>query len=313
MYSPTSSNPAPSTLSLAIRFILRQLEHHKSSPNQNRALVIGIQGPQGSGKSHLATQLLTSPELRHLSLANLSLDDLYFPHSKLVQVAQENPGNPLLKGRGQAGTHDLRLGMKVLQELRESKKGGEVRVPVFEKSLNSGEGDRVAQNEWVSVKEGRVDVVIFEGWMLGFRSIEKERLEELYRLKKGEATKELGLDYDEPFYLEQSLDSLQSVNGRLGEYEEGLWSLVDGFLELRPERMGYVWEWRLEQEHNMKRSNGGIGMTDDQVKTFISRYMPGYELFLDGIEATGKGNSWEGKGLRIEIGKERQVLATKEF
>jgi len=45
----------------------------------------------------------------------------------------------------------------------------------------------------------------------------------------------------------------------------------------------------------------------------LSRYMPGYELFLDGIEATGKGNSWEGKGLRIEIGKERQVLATKEF
>jgi len=53
--------------------------------------------------------------------------------------------------------------MKVLQELRDSKQGGEVRVPVFEKSLNSGEGDRVAQNEWVSVK-GKVDVVIFEGW-----------------------------------------------------------------------------------------------------------------------------------------------------
>lgn len=141
--------------------------------------------------------------------------------------------------------------MKVLQELRDSKQGGEVRVPVFEKSLNSGEGDRVAQNEWVSVK-GKVDVVIFEGWMLGFRSIGKERLEELYRLNRGEATKELGLDYDEPFYLEQSLDSLESVNRRLGEYEEGLWSLVDGFLELRPERMGYVWEWRLEVSRALK-------------------------------------------------------------
>jgi len=41
--------------------------------------------------------------------------------------------------------------------------------------------------------------------------------------------------------------------------------------------------------------------------------MPGYELFLNGIEAKGKGNSWEGRGLRIEIGKKREVIGTKEF
>jgi len=48
--SPTSPPQAPSTLSLATSFILQQLEHHRnSSTNKDRALVIGIQGPQGSG------------------------------------------------------------------------------------------------------------------------------------------------------------------------------------------------------------------------------------------------------------------------
>lgn len=99
----------------------------------------------------------------------------------------------------------------------------------------------------------------------------------------------------------------------------------------------------------MKAKNGGIGMTDDQVKEFISRYalsflpllsppndarmtepvnfecryMPGYELFSSSSRI-GKTNregddeeKEKGKGrnpiLRIEIGKKREVVGVEEI
>lgn len=294
--SPTSCSPpsgcssqAPSTLSLATSFILSQLSHHRSSKEKDRALVIGIQGPQGSGKrslllhpsssishspllslesslgkSHLANQLIRTPELSHLKLANLSLDDLYLSHQRLEDLAKTNPSNPLLSGRGQAGTHDLKLGIKVLKELKGSKEGSQIKIPVFEKSLFGGQGDRLSESEWVSV-EGKVDVVIFEGWMLGFHSISNERLEELCKLSRKQAKKELRLDYDEAFYLGLKEESLRVVNEGLRGYEQGLWKEIDTFLELRPERMGYVWEWRLEVSElgsllwNRRLEGDGIG------------------------------------------------------
>lgn len=80
----------------------------------------------------------------------------------------------------------------------------------------------------------------------------------------------------------------------------------------------------------MKATNGGIGMTDDEVKSFIARfvflllidrdellkgtnyrYMPGYELYLDSIER--KDCRWSGKGLKLIIGKDRSVVEQESF
>ncbi|GAA5902649.1 putative ATP-dependent kinase [Sporobolomyces salmoneus] len=305
------------TLEITTDFILSSLEQRASSNGvKQTALVIGIQGPQGSGKSYLAQQLETSPKLSHLRIANLSLDDLYLPHSRLVELASSNPSNELLSGRGQAGTHDLPLGVEVLSKLRERR---EVKIPRFEKSLHGGEGDRLPESKWPTVKGGEVDLVLFEGWMLGFKSIPvKEDLSKVYEQAKAEPksreVKELlgGIDYDEPFILRSKLNDLEKLNEELKEYER-LWELVDGWVELRPERLGYVWQWRLEQEHTMKAKNGGIGMTDEQVKTFISRYMPGYELFSS-VSKIPKGNESKKHGslLTVEIGKQRQVVNVEE-
>ncbi|GAA5957758.1 hypothetical protein JCM3765_003756 [Sporobolomyces pararoseus] len=300
-----------STLQLTTDFILSQYSKH----GKDRALVIGIQGPQGSGKSYLAQQLESCPSLSHLRIANLSLDDLYLPHSKLVELARANPGNELLSGRGQAGTHDLPLGIEVLKRLRE-RIDGEVRIPRFEKSLNGGEGDRLAENDWTSVK-GPVDVVLFEGWMLGFRSIpSRDELAKVYKLAR-ESPKEVkellgGIDYEEPFISHCQLEHLEKLNDELEGYDK-LWELVDGWVEIKPKRLGYVWEWRLEQEHTMKAKNGGIGMTDEQVKTFISRYMPGYELFSSSSKVPkGEDSKKRGPLLSVEIGKHRQVVNVDE-
>ncbi|GAA5972281.1 hypothetical protein JCM21900_002571 [Sporobolomyces salmonicolor] len=326
----SSSSEPQSTLDLASTFILDQLDRHRRawavehSGKNAPALVVGVQGPQGSGKSHLASLLPTSPSLAHLRIASLSLDDLYLPHHVLTTLASAHPTNALLHGRGQAGTHDVPLGLSVLEALKSAQEQEVVHLPVFEKSLHAGEGDRLPASQWVGV-EAPLDVVVFEGWMTGFRALPPQELSRVYALARAEpakAAEELGLDYGEPFLLQHKEADLLEVNQALGcglagdGGEEGagyerLWGMVDCLVQLRPERMGFVWEWRLEQEHNMKAKNGGVGMSDEQVKTFIARYMPGYELFLRGIEAPH--STWKGKGLRVKIGRRREVVGVERF
>ena len=70
--SPTSPPQAPSTLSLATSFILSQLSHHRNSKEKDRAMVIGIQGPQGSGKRSLL--LHPSSSISHSPLLSLEVE-----------------------------------------------------------------------------------------------------------------------------------------------------------------------------------------------------------------------------------------------
>ena len=42
-----------------------------------------------------------------------------------------------------------------------------VEIPRYDKSAYNGKGDRAKQSEWMKMK-GPLDLVIVEGWMLGF-------------------------------------------------------------------------------------------------------------------------------------------------
>ncbi|KWU43048.1 D-glycerate 3-kinase [Rhodotorula sp. JG-1b] len=339
--SPPPSTMPQTALDLAAAFILDQLDLQRTASNANHGgsqsadggrasppLFVGLQGPQGSGKSYLASKLPARlAELAQarssetpLRTVSVSLDDLYLPWSELKGVAAENPGNKLLSGRGQAGTHDLQLAKTVLEQFKTAYRNpdAEAVIPVFEKSLHGGEGDRLDRSEWVRIEmAGDVDIVLFEGWMNGFqpscRSPGGDDLQQKYRLateRPEEAKQAFRIDYDRPFFLEHSLQHLRTVERNLREYTD-LWSYIDTFVQLKPERLGYVWEWRLEQEHNMKAKNGGVGMTDEQVKDFIARYMPGYELWLPNV--TEGDNPWRGRGLQIQLNKAREAVAVEKF
>lgn len=85
--------------------------------------------------------------------------------------AQENASNRLLQVRGNAGTHDLKLGSDTLAALKSaSGSGGQVAVPRYDKSQNQGRGDRADESSWPTV-QGPLDIVLFEGWMLGFQPL----------------------------------------------------------------------------------------------------------------------------------------------
>jgi D-glycerate 3-kinase len=87
---------------------------------------------------------------------------------------QANPDNALLQYRGNAGSHDLGLGTATLEALvAATSPDTAVAVPRYDKSQNAGRGDRAPQDAWPQVK-GPVDVVLFEGWMLGFAPIQAD-------------------------------------------------------------------------------------------------------------------------------------------
>lgn len=93
---------------------------------------------------------------------------------------QANPGNKLLQLRGNPGTHDLTLGLEVLGELAEpvdpdvvDPANPGVKIPRYDKSRHGGKGDRTHPKTWPVVQDP-VDVILFEGWMLGFSPLSDE-------------------------------------------------------------------------------------------------------------------------------------------
>ncbi len=123
-------------------------------------LVVGICGPQGSGKSTLTALLAWLLEARSLRTATLSIDDLYLTRAARERLAIEI--HPLLRTRGVPGTHDPTLGLSVLDALARPEP---VALPRFDKAVD----DRAPTSDW-PVFEGPADVVLLEGWCVGARA-----------------------------------------------------------------------------------------------------------------------------------------------
>ena len=73
-----------------------------------------------------------------------------------------------MKGRGVAGTHDIQLGVDALDKMINGK--GEIKVPVYNKAAYNGLGGRWKESDWLTI-QGPLDLVIFEGWMLGYSPV----------------------------------------------------------------------------------------------------------------------------------------------
>jgi len=205
------------------RYILDQL-------NEQRPLFVALQGPQGSGKSYVSAQLqshLQSPPYS-LRVAVLSIDDIYLPHEGLISLAKANPQNALWQGRGQPGTHDVKLGLEILAAL--STGNNSVELPRFDKSLFSGEGDRLPMDGSgkIITQPPRVDIVIFEGWCVGFNPITDDELEERWDGTWKVEREKLGLGENQ---MGRKVD-INAINDVLQGYLP-LWDFFDVFVQVR--------------------------------------------------------------------------------
>mgnify|MGYP001470693550 CR=1 FL=1 len=135
--------------------LLRFARNDEEGGVGKRPLVVGINGAQGSGKTTVCRFLEVLLAERGLAAVTLSLDDLYLTRAERRAAAAEI--HPLFATRGVPGTHDVGLGMAVLDRLLA---GEAADLPCFDKAAD----DRAAGARRV---EGPVDVVLFEGWCVG--------------------------------------------------------------------------------------------------------------------------------------------------
>ncbi|MDP1916146.1 MAG: hypothetical protein Q8L14_07865 [Myxococcales bacterium] len=217
--------------------------HHLRAARR-RPLMVGLNAPQGAGKTTLTKSLVGLFAELGVRAVSVSIDDFYLRRSEQLALASRHPGNPLLEHRGYPGTHDVELGARVLQALRD---GHDVDVPRYDKSAHGGRGDR---SDEVTPIRGRVDVVLLEGWMLGFRPVEHV-VDERLRVPN------------------DALRTYAAWNDRL-----------DVLISLRMKTSSQVVQWRIEAEQAM-RASGTPGLTDAEVEDYVRRFLPAYETWSD--------------------------------
>jgi D-glycerate 3-kinase len=224
--------PAMAKVSTIVEHVLAHLSNPcPSQSSTSSPLFLALQGPQGSGKTFLTEHVknkLSCADERHsaLRVATLSIDDLYLPHSQLKAVASSSPGNTLLRGRGQPGTHDIPLGLSILRSLKDINRSptSDLRIPRFDKSLFGGEGDRLPESQWTPI-HGPLDVVLLEGWCVGFYPQSRQYIER----HMNEAPLGLEQTFDVSAY---TLEHVLELNQHLAEYAKW-WDLFDIFVQVR--------------------------------------------------------------------------------
>lgn len=194
----------------------------RSGTSSSSPIFVALQGPQGSGKTSVTErvkEMLSEANEDHAPyrVATLSVDDLYLPHAQLNALASAHPDNPLLRGRGPPGTHDIQLGLSLLRSLKDinRSRADNIRIPRFDKSLFDGKGDRLPESEWTPV-QGPLDVVLLEGWCVGFYPQSRQYIE----ARMNEVPSVLNAT---PAY---SLEHVLDMNRRAAEYIEW-WDLFD--------------------------------------------------------------------------------------
>lgn len=254
-------------------------------------LFIFISGPQGSGKSYTTTFLHKhlvqkyGPERR---IASMSIDDFYLSHDDQITLGKRFSSNKLLQGRGLPGTHDIPLLSRCLEAIW---KGDESKVslPQYDKSKFNGEGDRSKE---VTVVDLPLDIVIIEGWFLGFKPVSE-------------------IPESSPSEFFQGTPDMKQIDANLQLYAPLLWSnpqICSLGIVFEADEIENVYKWRQQQEWALKLKDDQ-GMDDEGVKTFVDRYLPAYRLYYENMVRAEDLGSMATLTLGIDL--ERNVISCK--
>ncbi|KAI3406937.2 AOS1 [Candida oxycetoniae] len=259
------------SLAASLGFVAKAIESH-GFPSCLTPLVVGVSGPQGSGKTYLTCQLTNQLRWNYpeLNIIQFSIDDFYLTQTDQAVLTEKakKEGNKLLQGRGLPGTHDLPYLSRVLIQLVENYKTRwlPVRIPCYDKAAHKGLGDRSAEK--CQLVEKPADVIICEGWFNGYMSLSPDQTRLRYLTSPVDG-----------LLQKHKLFEIQDINEKLKSYIP-IWKMFEYFIIIHTDTIDNVYKWRLEQEHTLI-SEKGEGMTDLQVIEFIDRYMPLYILYYD--------------------------------
>jgi D-glycerate 3-kinase len=223
-----------------------------------RVPVVGVAGPQGSGKTTLAKAFATTAP----GVVNFSLDDFYFGRKRREGWARD--GHPLLATRGPPPTHDTAMLLQTIEKLESAKAGERVSWPAFDKPAD----DILPESAW-PVQIGRPSLILVDGWCLG-------------------ATPQTEAALIVPVNaLESEMDAeahwRRLVNNHLGAEYSVLFARMDAILYLRAPSFEVVHGWRCQQEEGLL----GRGLTDAE-RARIARFIQHYERITRHMLAGGR-------------------------
>ena len=209
----------------------------------NEIPLIGVSAPQGTGKSTFANYLVKNfKEENNLNVLEISIDDFYLTRSSQLELAK-NSGHPYLQERGYPGTHDMPKMYEVLESL---KQGKIIPIPRYNKSAFNGKGDRYPEENW-TILEKKPDLIILEGWMLGFAPID------------------------------EVINNLEIINSYLENYLK-LNNMFDAFIHLHAKESHFVLDWRSQAEKE-RRDSGKGAMGQEEILNYLKLFIPCYETY----------------------------------
>ena len=213
---------------------------YKFQNNFSERKIIGISALPGTGKTTLGKWLEAISVKLNFKIAVISIDDFYLPSDEMVLAIKNNPWNV---SRGFPGSHSVNL---MYEKLLNWKINGNLNVPVFDKSLRNGLGDR---SHW---RSDEPDLLIIEGWFLGIEP--------------------LSIDVNEQI-MNSSVFSTQEnsyrikIQKNLKKYLE-VWKLVDNIWHLKPLKFEYMNIWKSNQEKEMFLKKG-TALQDQNLNNFL--------------------------------------------
>ena len=132
------------------------------------------------------------------------------------------------------------------EKLLNWKINGELNVPVFDKSLRNGLGDR---SHW---RFDNPDILILEGWFLGIEPFSRD------------------VNYQNINSLELSPHELSyryNIQNNLKNYLD-VWSLLDKIWQFKPLKFEYMNLWKTNQEKEMFLKKGKA-LQDEKLSNFL--------------------------------------------
>ncbi len=213
---------------------------YKFQKNFSERKIIGISALPGTGKTTLGKWLEAISLKLNFKISVISIDDFYLPSDEMKLAIKNNPWDV---SRGFPGSHSVKL---MQEKLLNWKLNGELNVPVFDKSLRNGLGDR---SHW---RTDNPDLLIIEGWFLGIEPFSSDI--NYQHINSGE-------------FSPHESSYIGIIQNNLKKYLE-VWSLIDNIWHLKPLEFKYMNIWKINQEKEMFLQKGNA-LQEEKLSNFL--------------------------------------------